>query len=136
MEDGCYDQQLICLDVDFHTAMAITYVLLKHTEKVFKELPKAGASTTSTGRKAVRRQMFLDKLPAEFDRQTFIDIAASLGIPLSTSERNIKQWCEKGLLEHLDQGKIQEKSEVAPQGAISLYLLILVEYEANFCNFG
>ena len=108
MEDGCFEQNLICQDTDFQTAMTITEVLLQHTAKVFRELPKAGTSTTGSGQKTVRRQMFLDKLPSEFDRQTFIDIAASLSIPLSTAERNIKQWCERGILVHLDQGKYKK----------------------------
>ena len=105
MEDGCFEPKLICTDTDFKTAMTISDVLLQHTAKVFKELPKANAATAGSGQKTVRRQMFLDKLPPEFDRHTFIDIAASLSIPLSTAERNIKQWCEKGILTHLDQGK-------------------------------
>lgn len=109
MEDGCFEPQLVCLDTDFHSALAITDVLLQHTAKVFNELPKADSASNGTGQKTVRRQLFLDKLPTEFDRQKFIEVSASLGIPLSTAERNIKQWCEKGILEHLDQGKYRKK---------------------------
>ena len=89
--------------------MAIAKVAVEHTAKVFRELPKAAASTAGTGQKTVRRQMFLDKLPPEFERREFVEIAASLGIPLKTAERNIKQWCDKGLLVHLDQGKYAKK---------------------------
>ena len=96
-------------DEDFGNAMTIAKVAVEHTAKVFRELPKAAASTVGTGQKTVRRQMFLDKLPPEFERKEFVEIAASLGIPLKTAERNIKQWCDKGLLVHLDQGKYAKK---------------------------
>ena len=109
MEDGCFEPQLICSDEDFGNAMTIAKVAVEHTAKVFRELPKAAASTAGTGQKTVRRQMFLDKLPPEFERKEFVEIAASLGIPLKTAERNIKQWCDKGLLVHLDQGKYAKK---------------------------
>ena len=109
MDDGCFESQLICSDEDFRNAMTIAKVVVEHTAKVFRELPKAAASATGTGQKTVRRQMFLDKLPSEFERKEFVEIAASLGIPLKTAERNIKQWCDKGLLVHLDQGKYAKK---------------------------
>ena len=60
---------------------------------------------TGTGQKTVRRQLFLDFLPDEFDRQTCIDISSRLGMPLSTAERNIKKWTKEGLLERMDLGR-------------------------------
>lgn len=108
MEDGCFDKTLLCMDVDFETALTMAEVLLQHTGKVFRELPKVASTPSGSGQKTVRRQLFLDKLPSEFERRDFIEIAASLGIPQSTAERNVKKWCNEGLLSHLEQGKYRK----------------------------
>lgn len=105
MEDGCFEDHLTCTDADFDTALIISEALLHHTVKVFEELPRLAASGSSTGQKSVRRQLFLDKLPDSFTRKDFIDISASLGIPLKTAERHISQWCKDGLIERIEQGK-------------------------------
>ena len=105
MEDGCVEDHLTCTDADFDTALIISEALLHHTVKVFEELPRLAASGSSIGQKSVRRQLFLDKLPDSFIRKDFIDISASLGIPLKTAERHISQWCKDGLIERIEQGK-------------------------------
>ena len=109
-DDGAYGTDLECLDDDFNAAMAISKALLQHTARVFKDLPRAGTQRPAgTGQKTVRRQLFLDALPDEFDRQTFIDISSRLGMPLSTAERNIKKWTEEGLLERMDLGRYRKR---------------------------
>ena len=107
MDDGAFDSEMICSDVDFGTAMTIAEVLIVHTAKVFRELPKAAEA--GGNQKTVRKQLFFDKLPDEFDRKLFVDIAGGLGIPLSTAERSVKKWCEDGLVERVDQGKYRKK---------------------------
>lgn len=107
MDDGTFDSEMICSDVDFGTAMTIAEVLIAHTAKVFRELPKAAESCGN--QKTVRKQLFFDKLPNEFDRKQFVEIAGGLGIPLSTAERSVKKWCEEGLVERVDQGKYRKK---------------------------
>ena len=108
MENGCFDNTLLCMDVDFETALTMAEVLLQHTGKVFRELPKVASTPSGSGQKTVRRQLFLDKLPSEFERREFIEIAASLGIPQSTAERNVKKWCDDGWLSQLEQGKYRK----------------------------
>ena len=106
MEDGCFEDNIVCRDVDFETSLVISEALLHHTTKVFEELPRLAASGSSTaGQKTVRRQLFLDKLPESFSRKEFIDISASLGIPLKTAERHISQWCKEGVIERVEQGR-------------------------------
>lgn len=105
IEDGCFEDNIICRDVDFETALIISDTLLHHTKKVFEELPRLAASDSAPNQKSVRRQLFLDKLPGSFTRKDFIDISASLGIPLKTAERHISQWCKDGLIERIEQGK-------------------------------
>ena len=103
MEHGAFDAEMWCLDEDFNSAMKIAQVLIEHTAKVFRELPKV--ATGSGSQKTIRKQVFWEKLPDEFDRKTFVDVSAGLGIPLSTAERSVKKWCEEGLVERVDQGK-------------------------------
>ena len=83
----------------------ISYVRRKDREYVNLKHPRLAASGSSTGQKSVRRQFFLDKLPDSFTRKGFIDISASLGIPLKTAEGHISQWCKDGLIERIEQGK-------------------------------
>ena len=110
MEDGCFEDNIICRDVDFETALVISDALLHHTTKVFEELPRLAASGSSpAGQKTIRRQLFLDKLPETFSRKEFIDISASLGIPLKTAERHISQWCKEGVVKRVDHGQYVKK---------------------------
>lgn len=105
MDDGDFGTERMCSDDDFQAAMIISKALLQHTARVFRELPRvATQKAAGSGQKTVRRQLFLDALPDEFDRQTFIDISSRLGMPLSTAERNIKKWTDEGLLIRQDLG--------------------------------
>ena len=107
MEHGAFDAELWCLDEDFNSAMKIAQVLIEHTAKVFRELPKV--ATGNGSQKTIRKQAFWEKLPDEFDRKTFVDVSAGLGIPLSTAERSVKKWGEEGLVERVEQGKYRKK---------------------------
>lgn len=110
MEDGCFEDNIVCRDEDFETALIISDALLHHTTKVFEELPRLAVSgSSSAGQKTIRRQLFLDKLPESFSRKEFIDISASLGIPLKTAERHISQWCKDGVIERVDHGQYVKK---------------------------
>lgn len=105
MDEGDFGTERECSDEDFQAAMIISKALLQHTARVFRELPRvATQKAAGSGQKTVRRQLFLDTLPDEFDRQTFIDISSRLGMPLSTAERNIKKWTDEGLLIRQDLG--------------------------------
>lgn len=110
MDDGDFGTERMCSDDDFRAAMIISKALLQHTARVFRELPRvATQKAAGSGQKTVRRQLFLDALPDEFDRQTFIDISSRLGMPLSTAERNIKKWTDEGLLIRQDLGHYKKR---------------------------
>ena len=110
MDDGDFGTERVCSDDDFQAAMIISKALLQHTARVFKELPRvATQKAAGSGQKTVRRQLFLDALPDEFDRQTFIEISSRLGMPLSTAERNIKKWTDEGLLIRQDMGHYKKR---------------------------
>ncbi|MCR5277395.1 MAG: DUF3987 domain-containing protein [Bacteroidales bacterium] len=110
MDDGDFGTERMCSDDDFRAAMIISKALLQHTARVFRELPRvATQKAVGSGQKTVRRQLFLDALPDEFDRQTFIEISSRLGMPLSTAERNIKKWTDEGLLIRQDLGHYKKR---------------------------
>lgn len=109
MDNNSFKTDLECSDDDFNAAMTISEALICHTAFVFSQLPRVAPHKDSgCGQKTVRRQLFLDTLPDEFDRKTFIDISSKLGMPLSTAERNIKKWIEEGFLERMDFGQYKK----------------------------
>ena len=68
-----------CDDSDFQTAITMARVLLQHTAKVFGSLPTT-ESNAQNGQTVIR-QTFLDNLPPEFDRKTYLAVAEKLKIP-------------------------------------------------------
>lgn len=109
IDNNSFKTDLECSDDDFNAAMTISEALICHTAFVFSQLPRVAIYKDSgCGQKTVRRQLFLDTLPDEFDRKTFIDISSKLGMPLSTAERNIKKWIEEGFLKRMDFGQYKK----------------------------
>ena len=95
---------IVCNDTDFRTSLIMAEVLIKHAANVFSKLPAADGTVLSVSN-TIARQKFYDQLPSEFNRQTYLTVATSLGIPIKTAEKQIARLCEKGLLKHLAQGK-------------------------------
>ena len=96
METGDISEQLVCTDQDYQIALDMVAVLLKHSDKVFTQMPKEEAMKK---RKNIRQQ-FLDDLPKTFDRKTYVSVAERLGIKSKTAEGYIKKFVESGLLDH------------------------------------
>ena len=94
---------IVCDDNDFRTARIMAQVLLKHTEKVYGNLPIIDESTRGSGQTVIR-QKFFDSLPPEFDRRTYLEIAKRLNMPPKTAEKQISRLCEKGKLKHTSHG--------------------------------
>ena len=95
---------IVCDDTDFRTSLIMAEVLIRHAADVFSKLPTADGTALSVSN-TIARQKFYDQLPSEFNRQTYLTVATSLGIPIKTAEKQIARLCEKGLLKHLAQGK-------------------------------
>ena len=75
-------------------------VLLQHTAKVFGMLPTAQTASNQNATTIIK-QNFLDNLPTEFDRQTYLTVAQKLKIPDKTAEKHIRNFCRAGQLRHL-----------------------------------
>ena len=98
---------LVCSDVDFNISLSMVKVLLNHTVKVFKSLPRKGSNPIRKGRQqlaAAAREKFLSELPDSFDRPTYLSVAASLNIPVKTAERYLAESIKSGLLDHPSNG--------------------------------
>ena len=99
IDGGQISNLIVCDDSDFQTAITMARVLLQHTAKVFGSLPTT-ESNASNGQTIIR-QTFLDNLPPEFDRKTYLTIAEKLKIPPKTAEKYINRFCTSGQLRHL-----------------------------------
>ena len=100
MDGKAKSDVIVCDDTDFLTVLIMARVLLQHTAHVFGTLP-----ATQNNSQPANRQLFYDMLPHDFNRSTYLAIAAQLNIPPKTAEKQIARLCEKGLLKHLSQGK-------------------------------
>ena len=107
MEDGNFEENIVCLDIDYQTAKSITSVILQHNIKVFMTLPTITAtSQPSKGTERTRqKQDFWNKLPEEFDRKTYSQIAGSLGLNPKSIDRTVRKWCDEGKLENTAHGQ-------------------------------
>lgn len=105
MEHGEVHSPLVCSDTDFAIAMEIVKVLVQHAAHVFQQLP------TDTATKVLpnQKQQFLNMLPAEFDRQTYLAVAEELKIPAKTAEKQIARFAKTGLINHFAQNQYRKQ---------------------------
>jgi hypothetical protein len=107
-DDGNISSTMVCNDADFHTALAMVNVLLQHTAKVFQTLPQQNPQSASDNEPELLRRQFLDALPPEFNRKTYLSVAQKLGIPPKTAENQIKRFTLQGLLIHYAHDKYKK----------------------------
>ena len=113
LETGDTSTQIICEERDFQVALAMVRVLVKHSAKVFTELPEDVKPSPRKNRK----QKFLDALPQEFNRQKYLEVAKQMNIPDKTAEGYITEFGKSGLIhrekqDHYINLNIQENKEV------------------------
>ncbi len=99
IDGGQISNLIVCDDSDFQSSIIMARVLLQHTAKVFGSLPTTESNAPNG--QTVIRQTFLDNLPPEFDRKTYLAVAEKLKIPAKTAEKYISKFCVGGLLKHL-----------------------------------
>ena len=83
IEDGAFEDDITCLDIDYQTA------------------------NTKGGRNRLKEQFF-ESLPAEFDRKAYSQLAEQLGLNPKSIDRTIRRWCDEGRLENIAHGKYQK----------------------------
>lgn len=94
MEDGDVNSVKLCQDQDFKNAITIVSILVKHSSKVFNDLP----IEHSAPKRLNRKERFLENLPKQFSRQDYLDIAATCNIPHKTAEGYITKFVEANLI--------------------------------------
>ncbi|HRZ97528.1 MAG TPA: DUF3987 domain-containing protein [Paludibacter sp.] len=104
MDNGELKSPLVCSDTDFNIAMEMVKVLVQHAAHVFQQLP----TDTATKVQPNQKQQFLNMLPAEFDRQTYLAVADKLKIPAKTAEKQIARFAKTGLINHFAQNQYRK----------------------------
>lgn len=94
IDSKTYKKELLCNDVDFENAIELVKVLIQHSSKVFSELPDERLSSD----RSTRKTKFFEALPAEFNRQGYLEVARTLSIPDRTVERYVTDLCNTGLI--------------------------------------
>ncbi|WP_340066544.1 hypothetical protein [Ascidiimonas aurantiaca] len=94
MEYSDVNQIKECEDVDFQNALTIISILVKHSSKVFNDLPIEQKAVKRLNRK----ESFLESLPKQFSRQDYLDLATKQNIPHKTAEGYITKFVEAGLI--------------------------------------
>ncbi len=94
MEDGDVNQVRYCEDVDFDNTLEMISVLVKHSSKVFNDLPIEQKEV----KRANRKERFLEALPYQFTRQDYLNIADKNKIPHKTAEGYITKFVDAGLI--------------------------------------
>ena len=108
-EDGNYEDDITCLDIDYQTAKTIALTLIQHNAKVFSTLPSTPQPIMAKGGQRGRlKQVFLERLPAEFDRKTYAQLAEEVGLNAKSIDRTIRKWCEEGILENVAHGRYKK----------------------------
>lgn len=111
METGAIGSDFVCEDEDFESALTISKVLAVHMAKVFEELSSQDSQKIATIVNTSKRQKFLDELPAEFDRQDYLEAAERCQTPEGTADKWIRAFCgENGPLEKVEHGRYRKKN--------------------------
>ena len=104
MDTGEQRSPLVCIDTDFNISMEMVKVLVQHAAHVFQQLP----TDTATKVQPNQKQQFLNMLPAEFDRQTYLAVAQKLNIQPKTAEKQIARFAKTGLINHFAHDKYRK----------------------------
>ena len=94
METGDTSKKLICEERDFQAAISIVKVLVKHSSKVFDELPQEEPKPTRLNKK----EKYLYALPQTFNRQKYLEVVKAMSIPAKTAEGYITNFVKSGLI--------------------------------------
>tara|TARA_R100000306_G_C4381481_1_gene144939 strand:- start:10976 stop:12793 length:1818 start_codon:yes stop_codon:yes gene_type:complete len=94
LETGDTSNKIICEERDFQASLSMIKVLVKHSSKVFGELPQEETKPSRMNRK----EKFLHALPKHFNRQKYLEIAKKLNIPAKTSEGYITSFIKSNLI--------------------------------------
>ena len=108
METGNFENDIVCLDRDYDTAISIADVLIEHDAKVFLDLPQRQMQASTAAKGSARNRMYQESfaaLPDNFDRKTYLATAVQVGLNQDSVDRLVRKWCEEGKPENTSHGK-------------------------------
>ncbi len=94
MEHGDISTTLVCDDTDFQNTLKMVEVLVKHSSTVYSNL----LSEAPKPKVKKPKDLFLEALPKEFNRQGYLDVAAKLNINPKTAEGYISKFVKVGVI--------------------------------------
>ena len=95
LETGEIEKEIYYDDTDFENTLQLITVLTKHSSYVYTQI----AQEAYKPKPKHKKEKFLDSLPAQFNRQTYVAIALSLGITDKSSQRYIKEFVVADILQ-------------------------------------
>ncbi len=100
-----HPDRLVCSDLDFEIAKILVETMIKHAERAVMMFPESRVTVRKD-----RKEIFLDKLPGEFDRQKYLEVARALGIRERTAEGYIQDFAVEGMkLIRVDWGRYRKR---------------------------
>ncbi len=96
MEDGDIPSTLTCSDIDFDNTLKMIAVLIKHSSYVYNQI----AQEAHQAKPKNRKEQFLESLPKNFNRQTYVAIGLKLSIPDKSAQRYIKEFVTAGIIQN------------------------------------
>lgn len=89
---GEITQQLVCSDTDFENTLQMITVLVKHSNYVYTQIVQEKYVPKN------KKELFLENLPAQFNRQGYLAAAISLGITDKSAQRYIKEFKDADII--------------------------------------
>lgn len=104
--------ELPCHPEDFETAMAMAKVLAYHSVFIYSRLSAANSKSTAImpqmGAAEARRMRLYQLLPNAFAKKDYSYTGKALGEPSSTTDKWLKWYIEKGMLERVEQSSYRK----------------------------
>jgi len=94
MEHGDISTTIVCNDTDFQNTLKMVDVLVKHSSNVYSNL----LSEAPKPKVKKPKDLFLEALPKEFNRQGYLDVAAKFNINPKTAEGYISKFVKVGVI--------------------------------------
>jgi hypothetical protein len=114
MESGEQSSELICEDADFENTLRMISVLVKHSSCVLTQVGEEMKKQKPKNRK----EMFLEQLPANFNRKSYLELAIKLQIPDNTAQRYVRKFLQAGVIINIGYGKYSKVQIGIPQKRI------------------
>jgi len=111
MEDGNIEQNIYCNDTDFQNTLDMITILVKHSSYVYSQI----AQETYKPKPKHKKEQFLENLPYNFNRQTYVAVAKSLDITDKSAQRYISDFIKAGIIQSDVHNKYTNPNALNPQ---------------------